>query len=227
MTTLLSVLLSVTVASATRTSSQGSVCCINAETDYKPQTLMKICEFVLSDPYAASDAERLKESQKCMERMRLGELQLPDMKIKKLPEDSDEFSEAAAVASAYMKANLTMASLEKSWFKTVECPPGMVELKDKVLKSWRCDKLDLQSVELALQIPVSRFSNRKETDRIDDLMDDAKSGIKQSKERHEKFQRWKEEQEEYIAKRKVEKAKEDKLLNDAKEKMEKYAAKFG
>eukprot|EP00438_Fugacium_kawagutii_P017410 Skav229249 [mRNA] locus=scaffold2154:233912:234592:+ [translate_table: standard] len=225
MTTLLSVLLSLTLASAARMSSKGSMCCVNAETDYKPQTLMKMCQFLLSDPHEESDAARLKNAQKCMNRMRLDELQLPDMKISKLPKDSKEMAEAIDAATAFTKANLT--TWQKSyWFWSAMCPPGMVELKNQVIKSWRCDEVDLQLVELTLTTPVNRFESRKLLDQTEQAIASAAAEAQESKKLNEKFKNWKEGAEDYIAVRKEEKAKEDKILDDVKQKIDKLVSKY-
>eukprot|EP00438_Fugacium_kawagutii_P017409 Skav229248 [mRNA] locus=scaffold2154:232442:233005:+ [translate_table: standard] len=179
MTTLLSVLLSLTLASAARMSSKGSMCCVNAETDYKPQTLMKMCQFLLSDPHEESDAARLKNAKECMNRMRLDELQLPDMKISKLPKDSKEMAEAFEAATAFTKANLTTWQ-KRNLFWSAKCPPGMVELKNQVIKSWRCDEVDLQLVEVTLTTPVNRFKSRK-------LLDQTEKAIAGAEALKEKF----------------------------------------
>lgn len=82
---------------------------------------MKMCEFLLSDPYEESDKTRRQNAQQSMKEMRLDDLQ-PQMK--KLPEDSKEMAEAVEAATAFVKkANLTMWK-DSTWFTTAKCPTG-------------------------------------------------------------------------------------------------------
>ncbi|CAL1163490.1 unnamed protein product [Cladocopium goreaui] len=79
------------LACAVRTGSTGTSCCVNQGTNFEAKDLMKMCEFLLSDPHEKSDAERLKNANKCMSRMHLSEMGLPDMKISKQSEDCEMF----------------------------------------------------------------------------------------------------------------------------------------
>lgn len=161
------------LACAVRTGSTGTSCCVNQGTNFEAKDLMKMCEFLLSDPHEKSDAERLKNANKCMSRMHLSEMGLPDMKISKQPEDSAGFLEALAAAQTFQHANKTVWT-KSYWWSDHKCPEGMELVTDPVVKSWRCDAVGLQLVEVLTSLPVERYATREVLEDVHDEMARAK-----------------------------------------------------
>mmetsp|Transcript_18219 Transcript_18219/g.22377 ORF Transcript_18219/g.22377 Transcript_18219/m.22377 type:complete len:241 (+) Transcript_18219:42-764(+) len=196
--------------------SRGTTCCVNEGTDFKPEELMKMCEFILSDPYESSDAKRLEKAQECLRRTHTDEYILPDFKIEKQPEDSQRMTDAIAAVERFRNSNKTFWTKDY-WFSHHDCPSGMVLVTDPILQSWRCDKWDLQSANLILDLPYERYRARKTQARMEEGIAHAKDVLEYTESVNAHYQKTSSEAKAEMARIKEDQARGRERLEEYKE----------
>jgi len=132
-------------------------CCVPAGTTYTGQDLVKVAEFVGSNPYVLNEDDRISSFSKFLAWTHLKEMTPKGQQFSKLDKDSEKFQEAMKAARSF--ASKSTASENTFYLFNHKCKEGLTEVTDPILKSWRCDSHTMWKVRFEVETSLKYYDS--------------------------------------------------------------------